>query len=228
MVTRCFGSVLLVAALLALPRPATADPITVTAQFTTTSPTGGGGYGFGGPVLLTEMAQSFIAQVTGTLVSVDLLLSRPQPELGTGTLSATIYSAPAGAPVGAALAAQVVSGFLVPTGHTGSWVRISGFMVPVAAGQSYAIALAGTSNFLWFGLTGDLYADGTRSQQFYDSTGEVIMPWRIHPEETGDLNFRAWVDLGTAEPDPVPEPGTLGLIALGGLVLARTRARRTR
>ena len=207
-----FASILLVA-----PRGASADPITLTAEFTATSPIGGG-FGFGGLTGI-NLAQSFLPLVSGRLVSFDLRLERPQPELGTGTLTATVYRTSAGVPTGDALGAQIYSGFIVPT--FASWVTLSGFSIPISAGEQLAIALSGSSSYLWYGMPGNLYAGGTRSVSPYDPvTGEEI-GWRVPPGETDDLNFRAFVDLDVETPPsdppaPTPEPGTLMLFALGG------------
>jgi hypothetical protein len=203
-----------------------AEPIVVTAEFTTTSPVAPA-YGFSDRLGIS-LAQSFLTTVAGDLVSFDVRLERQRPDLGGGILTAEIYAAVDGAPSGPALASVMYSGFFVPT--FASWVTLGGFNLPVLAGQSYAIALSGSANdFLWYGRSGNLYADGTIARQFYDDEGNVTSPWHVHPEETGDLNFRALVDLGTEQPPaPTPEPGTLGLIALGGLVAARVRRSRVR
>lgn len=174
------------------------------------------------------LAQTFTAGISGQLTAINLGLF----DKATEDLTISILGTSGGLPD---LTQLLISGTLTPSDvdndpFTLETVDFSSYLFDVVAGNMYAIMLSSTTPFLreydWTRgsfdtFTGDPlspadpYAGGVG---YFSNDGGTT--WTALMNFSQDFSFQTFVD-----PNPVPEPGSIGLILMG-LVLCRVLSAR--
>ena len=209
--------------MLAVPMHAGAAPILDQQCCPTTS----SGYFFNGDIRV----QTFTAGLTGLLTGIDVGLdfvsgSLPPFELYDGAFAAGQNVTTFGAP--RATLSLVNTGVSTPPAMPGTYffADLSASGILVTAGQQFSIVMRPPpppSLGTWIVGPGNSYAGG-EFLVIFNLTGQPS-PLLLQPAEAV---FRTYVDPGVTPP-PVPEPGTLLLIASGAAgLLARRRSRAAR
>jgi len=202
---------------------------------------------FGTSAYAKQVAQTFTAGVDGSLVGLALQIGRAgydpaagalsvrivntmngQASHGTGWFPTRIPGAPGefwGSEHGELLASFTVNAADLPVidvshGHVASMTPMLPLPIPIEidAGTQYAILLEtiGTGTFAWHFQFNNPYSGGRAFYRIGAGYG-----WT---SPTDDLAFQTFV----AGPDPVPEPGTLTLLAGSLAVLGWATRRRVR
>ena len=192
--------------LLTFPPDLYSDPIVLSASFTRIE----AGLAFGR--FESSLSQSFFVRNTGDLARFDAFVGDLTPD--TRTITLAIHRTAGGLPIGEALARRTVSAAAVPPPN-GGFTAFSDLRIPVRAGDSFAAILSTFGRAQWLGAR-DGYADGVASVLIGDSNAPTWTVFRDFDGTTFDFAFRAFVDVGAA---PIPEPATVILLAMGGLIL---------
>ena len=160
-----------------------------------------------------SIAQTFVPGMTGRLERVEVELA-----YGTTTypLNVSIVETVSGAPTGTVLGLQPVSGTLV------AWKAVDFLSdeIDLVAGQEYAIILECDEPTVSLGSgwkvvwDGNLYPAGTLWDYAPSEGSWAQKDWSSETEYDADAVFRTYM---------IPEPATLGLLALGGLALVSRR-----
>jgi hypothetical protein len=183
-----------------------ADPVVIAAfdtpPFTTAVCCFGGAY-------QTAISQNFVTEEAGIIRRADVLLFAAAPPDGDMTLS--VYRTQSGLPVGVALGTVTVPAALVPehcclSDHP-PFVSFAGLSTFVKAGDALALVMDGTSQAQWVSGSG-VYAHGFLAARPHDSS-----EWHTLPQSG---SFRVFAD-------PIPEPGSMLMMAAGLLGLLRRR-----
>jgi hypothetical protein len=184
---------------------------------------------FSGVGVEVDKAQTFTVGLAGTLVRVDVNISRsvpPPPFPPPDDLILDIRPTTAGVPIEdntATLAQLVVPALTIPTVQDFVSFDLSAFGLAVTAGDVLALALrapgSSPSGYAWVGASPGGYAGGG---EFFRNAGLPLLPvlvWTPALNVSGvedDLAFRTFVEV----PAGVPAPGSFALLAIGGVALA--------
>jgi len=195
---------------LLLARPATAATIAFDQGFDPGTTVNFGG-GVGGDDY--EVAQTFTVGLTGTLARLDLFINAT---VIAGDLFVKLLPTVGGVPVQSTalnlLSVTIPYGAVPidPPNPTAFYsLDLSAFGFVVTAGDVLAIMLSGTGNYGFGGQNNDPYAAG----QFYERRTSQTLAWSVPTvAPLADLAFRTYVDV---EPEPIPEPVSLFLVAAG-------------
>lgn len=179
--------------------------------------TGASGIGVG-----YERAQTFTVGVDGTLDRIEVSLD-DKPVQSTSDLVFAVYETTLGVPN----ASSIYSGTIttVPSGTPGYvTLDLSSANIPVSTGDQLAIALTTSDPGDVYGWAWDVTAsalDPYAGGQIYLRNGTTVPNWVNSPEDTAttkwDLVFKTYVT--------VPEPASLAVLVLGGLLTTRRRRR---
>jgi len=171
-------------------------------------------------------AQTFTVGTAGTLAGVELrIYDNPNVEAALNieirtALSGILHTS---SPL---LAARSIADDQIASESTNGvaqsvlvYIDLLSAGISVAVGDTLAIVMNNPSGvYSWgFDVPGTTYAGGSR-WQYRESTGGWFKA------NDADFRFRTYVDTGEpGEPGAVPEPATLGLVAMAGAAIARRR-----
>jgi len=169
-----------------------------------------------------QTAQSFTVGQSGTLDHIDVFLFMPRP-FATFPLQLSLQGLSGGIPGGITVASDTASGSEIFAGRMGTSLNtrvtfdLSGADIDVIAGDMFAFVLegqgtAGSGTWLveaWHDIWANPYLGGTA----FDVGDGSVQPY--------DLSFQTFVD-------PIPEPASLAILALGIGGIASLRRRRIR
>lgn len=170
-----------------------------------------------------DAGQVFVVGITGSLTGIEVLVARrltAQADLLVDVRTVAAGHVPQ--QDSGVLGSATVPKASVGTGY--DWVSVPIGPVPVEAGDELAIVLqanyvSSVEQYRWLGSYDTTYAGTSHyrpghTDGSWNGTGAATL--------TGDVGFRTYVE-------PVPEPATVALLAIGGVAAALVvRAGRTR